>query len=162
MKSILHVVFKVAGAEYALPAEQVLQLESYSGATQVPGTPPYVAGIIQVRGQVVPVIDLRARFGHPPGEPTIDTRVVVTQIGRRTVGLRVDSGREVIKLDPGELQSTPQIIAEQSQGFVKALAQIGPRLIMLVDLPKILGEELLHDATLGLCDDTHGHRALPG
>jgi purine-binding chemotaxis protein CheW len=63
--STLHVVFKVAGAEYAIPASEVLQMESYTGATPVPGAPAHVAGLMQVRGRVVPVVDARARFGLP-------------------------------------------------------------------------------------------------
>ena len=70
-------------------------MESFAGATPVPGAPPYVAGLVQVRGRVVPVVDLRARFGLPAAEPTLDTRIVVAQHGERTVGLLVDSAREV-------------------------------------------------------------------
>lgn len=160
--SVLHVVFRVAGAEYALPADQILQLESYSIATPVPGAPAHVAGLIQVRGRVVPVIDLRVRFGQAPAEATIDTRVVVTQLGERTVGLLVDSGREVIKLDPAELQVTPRVIAERSHGFVKAVAQRKTRLIMIVDLAKVLGEEQLHDEPQSPVDDVPGRRVLTG
>src|SRR6202012_3859543 len=96
--SVLHVVFSVAGAEYVLSAEDVLQMESFEGATPVPGSLPYVAGVIQVRGRVVPVVDLRARFGLPPGESSIERRVVVGQVNDRTVGLLVDVAREVVKL----------------------------------------------------------------
>ena len=73
---ILHVLFKVDDTLYALPADVVLQMESYTGATMVPGAPEFVAGIIQLRGRVVPVVDLRARFGLAPKERTLETRVV--------------------------------------------------------------------------------------
>jgi purine-binding chemotaxis protein CheW len=85
--SALYVVFVVAGAEYALPASAVLQLEPYQGATPVPGTPDYVAGIVQVRGHVIPVIDLSRLFGREALIPTFDTRIVVTERGGRRVGL---------------------------------------------------------------------------
>src|SRR5580692_10982366 len=90
-ESALHVVFKVADSEYMLPSETVLQMESFSGATRVPGAPPFVAGIVQIRGRVVPVVDLRLRFGISPGEPTLDSGIVVGQPGERIVGLLVDS-----------------------------------------------------------------------
>lgn len=142
--STLHVVFKVAGAEYAIPASEVMQMESFTGATPVPGAPAHVAGLVQVRGRVVPVVDARARFGLPPVDRTLDSRVVVGQLGTRTVGLLVDSAREVMKLAPEQLQPPPPMVAEQAQGFVKAVAQVGPRLVMLIDFSRVIGEEKVH------------------
>lgn len=139
--SVLHVVFKVDGAEYVLPASDVLQMESFTGATPVPGAPAHVAGLVQVRGRVIPVVDARMRFGLPALERSLDTRVVVGQLGTRTVGLLVDSAREVLKLDPAKFQPPPPLVAEGSRGFVKAVAQVGPRLVMLIDFPRVIGEE---------------------
>ncbi|MBF5045270.1 purine-binding chemotaxis protein CheW [Aggregicoccus sp. 17bor-14] len=159
--SVLHVVFRVGTAEYVLPAADVVQMESFSGATPVPGSPAYVAGLVQVRGRVLPVIDARARFGLPPAERNLDTRVVVGQVaapggGLRTVGLIVDAAREVVKLDPEQLRPPPPLVAEQARGFVKAVAQVGGvgqgsagaggsgRLLLLIDLNKVVGEEQVH------------------
>jgi purine-binding chemotaxis protein CheW len=142
--STLHVVFKVAGAEYAIPASEVLQMDSFTGATPVPGASSHVAGLVQVRGRVVPVVDARSRFGLPPAERTLDSRVVVGQLGTRTVALLVDSSREVVKLAPEQLQPPPPMVAEQSQGFVKAVAQLGQRLVMIIDFPRVVGEEKNH------------------
>jgi len=138
---ILHVLFRVGDTNYVLPAGDVLQMESYEGATAVPGTAGYVAGLVQVRGRVVPVVDLRARFGLPPVAPTIDTRVVVVQSAERTVGLLVDSAREVVELEAGALKPPPAVIASGGHGFVKAVAQTGKRLVMLIDFAKVIGEE---------------------
>lgn len=138
--SELHVVFRVGEAEYVLPASDVLQMESYSGAVKVPGTAAYVAGLMQVRGRVVPIVDLRARFGLGPVEPTLNTRVVVVQSGERTVGLLVDSAREVLHLSREQLRPPPEVLATQGQGFVKSVAQAGQRLVMLIDFQKVIGE----------------------
>ncbi|NVJ27646.1 MULTISPECIES: chemotaxis protein CheW [Myxococcus] len=139
--SVLHVVFKVDGAEYVLPASDVLQMESFTGATPVPGAASHVEGLVQVRGRVIPVVDARRRFGLPALERSLDTRVVVGQLGTRTVGLLVDSAREVLKLDPSKFQPPPPLVVEGSKGFVKAVAQVGPRLVMLIDFPRVIGEE---------------------
>ncbi|WP_426755569.1 chemotaxis protein CheW [Myxococcus sp. Y35] len=141
--SVLHVVFKVDGAEYVLPAADVLQMESFTGATPVPGAAPHVAGLVQVRGRVIPVVDARARFGLPPVERSLDSRVVVAQLGDRVVGLLVDSAREVLKLEPQQLRPPPPLVVEGAHGFVKAVAQVGPRLVMLIDFPRVIGEETL-------------------
>ncbi len=140
----LHVTFRVGSADYALPAAQVLHLESYETATHVPGAPDYVAGLVQVRGRVIPVVDLRARFGLPPIPRTIDHRVVVVQVGTRVAGLLVDSAREVLRLDEASFERPPDIIERQSAGFVTAVATVTKRLFLLIDVPRIIGEELTH------------------
>lgn len=140
----LHVTFRVGTAEYALPAAQVLHLESFESATHVPGAPAYVAGLVQVRGRVVPVVDLRARFGLPSAARTLDSRVIVVQHGARVAGLLVDSAREVIKLDEASFAPPPEIIADQATGFVTAVAAVASRLLLLVDVPRVIGEELTH------------------
>jgi len=137
----LYVVFAANGSDYALPAETVLQMESFEGATPVPGAPPFVAGVVQIRGRVLPVVDLRLRFGGTAGERVLDNRIVVGQHGERVVGLLVDSAREVVKLRRSELKPPPSIVA--SPGYVRAVAQIGPRIVMLLDFAKVIGEEQL-------------------
>ena len=143
--SALYVLCKVAGAEFVLAAADVLQMESFAGATYVPGTPSYVAGLVQIRGRVIPVVDLRVRFGLPAVEPSLDTRVVVIQQEERIVGLRVDSAREVLSLAPELFQPPPDVVATQAAGFVKAVAQAGGRLVMLIDCDRVIGEGELHE-----------------
>lgn len=141
---VLHVLFRVADAEYVVAASEVLHLESYGGATKVPSTAPYVAGLVQIRGRVVPVVDLRARFGLPPLDRTLDSRVVVVQSGSRTVGLLVDSSREVVRLAGEGFKAPPELVAEQTGGFIKSVAHAGERLLLLIDVPKVIGEERAH------------------
>jgi purine-binding chemotaxis protein CheW len=141
--TVLHVVFSVGSAEYVLPADQVTQLESYSGATPVPGAAEHVVGLVQVRGQVIPAIDLRVRFGLEPQLPSLDTRIVVVERGTRRVALVADVAREVLSVSPEQFQPPPALVAEQAAGFVRAVAQIGNRLVFLMDFDKVVGEEQL-------------------
>jgi purine-binding chemotaxis protein CheW len=140
--STLYVLFKVADSEYALPASDVLHMESFSGATRVPGAPAYVVGLVQIRRRVVPVVDLRIRFGSAPREPTLDSRVVVVQSGERAIGLLVDSAREVANIAADQFRPPPELIAEQASGYVTQVAQTGARLLMLIDFRKVIGEEV--------------------
>jgi purine-binding chemotaxis protein CheW len=142
--SELHVLCRIADAEYVLPAADVLQMESYAGATKVPGAAAEVAGLVQIRGRVVPVLDLRVLFGFPAIEPTINSRVVVMTRGERTIGLLVDSAREVLKIPAGDFHPPPPVVAQQTDGMVKAVAQSGTRLLMLIDFTKVIGEEQGH------------------
>jgi purine-binding chemotaxis protein CheW len=137
----LHVVFRVADAEFALPAAAVHQLESYTGATRVPGSPPFVAGIMQIRGRVVPVVDARARFGLPAREPTLDTRVVVGAIGDRLVALLVDHAREVLAIAPSQVSPPHALLGDGANGFIRAVANVGPRVVMLLDFERMVGQE---------------------
>jgi purine-binding chemotaxis protein CheW len=138
----LYVLFKVADAEYALPAADVLHMESYEGATHVPGAPDYVAGLMQVRRRVIPVIDLRRRFGFPSVAPSLDSRVVVVQAGERAVGLIADSAREVKHISAEDFRLPPELVTQQSAGYVTKVAQAGARLLMLIDFRKVIGEEV--------------------
>lgn len=148
MTATLHVTFRVGNATYATPAAIVLHLESYDTATHVPGAPVYVAGLVQVRGRLVPVVDLRIRFGLPALELTpeaaLNRRVVVIQLGTRVAGLLVDSAREVLQIDEAAVEKPPDIVAQQTAGFVRAVATVAKRMYLLVDIPRIIGEELSH------------------
>ena len=138
----LHVAFRVGTAEYVIPAAQVLHLESYETATHVPGAPSYVAGLVQVRGRVVPVVDLRKRFGLPPIDHALAHRVVVVQLGTRVAGLLVDSAREVIQLDEASSRDAPELIQRQSNGFVTGVVSVRDRLFLIVDVSRLIGQEL--------------------
>lgn len=138
--SELHVLFRVGEADYVLPASDVIQMETLGETTHVPGTADYVEGLIQVRGRVVPVVDLRIRFGLPRSEPSIDRRVVVIRSGDRVVGLKVDRARDVVRIAPEAFEAPPEVVVQQSHGFVKAIAKSGDRIVMLPDVEKVIGE----------------------
>jgi purine-binding chemotaxis protein CheW len=140
----LHVLFKIADASYALPASEVLHMETFSGATRVPGTQPHVAGLVQIRSRVIPVVDLRVRFGLPSGETTLDSRVMVVQHDARVVGILADSAREIVQIDTALFRPPPEIVVQQAAGYVTSVAQLNGRLIMLMDSRKVIGEEVLH------------------
>jgi purine-binding chemotaxis protein CheW len=140
--SSLHVTFRVGTAEYAIPASQVLHLESFETATQVPGAPPYVVGLVQVRGRVVPVVDLRKRFGLPPAEHELAHRVVVVQLGARVAGLLVDSAREVMQLDESKFRDAPELIKQQATGFVTGIVTVRDRMFLIVDVSRVIGQEV--------------------
>jgi purine-binding chemotaxis protein CheW len=137
----LHVGFRVGSTDYALAAADVLHLDTFDAATPVPGAPPYVAGLVQTRGKLVPVVDLRARFGLAPAERTIDSRVVVVRVGTRVAGLLVDSAREVMQIDEAACEPPPEVFRTRTNEFVKAVATVTKRLVLVVDVPRIIGEE---------------------
>lgn len=144
MTNDLHVLFKVAESEFVVHASDVLHMESFASATRVPGTQQHVVGLMQIRQRVVPIVDLRVRFGLPEGAHTLDSRVVVVQVAERVIGLLVDSAREVVRITADAFHAPPDVIAQQARGFVTSVAQAGARLVMLIDLRKVIGEEALN------------------
>ncbi len=142
----LHVLFRVGGSEYAIPARQVAQMESYGGVTRIPGAASHVAGIVQIRGRVVPVVDLRVKFGVDVAAATPEMRLVIAQIGERQVGLLVDAAREVVRLSPDSVKPPPPMVSAQSDGIVKGIAHLGNRMVMLVDADDLVGQEQIDGA----------------
>lgn len=140
---MLHVMFQVGGTDYVVAAADVTQMESFTGATVVPGAPPHVAGLVQLRGQVLPVVDVRARFGLPPAERSPDARVIVVGQQERRVALLVERAREVIDLEAEEFHAPPDLVAAQAAGFVRSIAQRERRVFMLVDVERVIGKDPL-------------------
>ncbi|MDP2340313.1 MAG: chemotaxis protein CheW [Deltaproteobacteria bacterium] len=150
----LHVLFKVGDSDYVVPAAAVMQMDSFTGATPVPGAPPYVRGIVQIRGRVIPVVDLRTRFGLPPIERTLDARIIVVRAGDRHVGLLADSAREVLVIADDQFSPPPDIVVEQSRGFVNAIAHAGKRIVM-----RLRFESVVTPDVIAVQEQSHGHKA---
>lgn len=140
----LHVGFKVGDADYIVSADDVLHLETYTEATRVPGAPAFVAGLVQTRGKLVPVVDVRTRFGLEPLQRTIDSRVIVVRVGSRVAGLLVDSARDIVRIDESSYAPPPELVGAQAAGFVKAVTNVANRLLLVVDVPRLIGEEVAH------------------
>ncbi len=136
---LLHVVFRLEETEYALPASVVVQMEDFAGASAVPGAPSFVAGVVQLRGKVVPVVDLRLRFGLAPVDIP-GRRVVVGELGGRRVALLVDSAREVARLRPSQLKPPPKLLEAEGRGFVRWVTAIEGRLVLVLDFATVIGE----------------------
>lgn len=140
--SQLHVICRIDQSQYAVPADEVYQMETFTTATPVPGAPAYVLGLVQIRQQVIPLLDLRARFGLSPKEPSIESRIVVLSAEDRLVGLLVDSAREVQHIAPEQFAPPPEVLARQSKRFVKLVAQLKDRIIFLLDTSTVVSQEI--------------------
>lgn len=132
------ILFELAGTTYAVPSAQVQQLEMLEDITPVPGAPAFVEGVVLLRGQVVPVVDLRRRFGFPAAEHDLRTRLIVVTLGERRVGLIVDSAREFITIPNQAIQPPPEAIAGISGDWLAGVANLKDRLILILDLQRVL------------------------
>ena len=133
-----YILFMVAGTTYALPTTEVRHMEMIEDVTRVPNAPAFVDGVVFSRGQVVPVVNLRARFGFDRAAYDLRTRLVVVQSGGRQIGLAVDAGREFVCIPPAAVQPPNETLAGMSGRYVQGIASIGDRLVLLLNLERVL------------------------
>lgn len=135
------VTFKLESETYGINVMQVQEVLRYSEIAPVPGAPLYVLGIINLRGNVVTVIDTRARFGLESCEVTDNTRVVVIESEKQVIGILVDSVAEVVYLKASEIDIAPNVGNEESAQFIQGVSNRDGELLILVDLDKLLSDD---------------------
>lgn len=133
-----YILFAVAGTSYALPSEQVLHIEMVEHVTPVPNAPPFIEGVVFSRGQVVPVINLRARFGFDRAPLDARARLLVVQHQGRRVGLLADDAREFIRIDPASIHPPAEAISGLSGNYVAGIATLGDRIVLVLDFEEII------------------------
>lgn len=139
------VTYRLGDETYGINVMQVQEVLRHTEIAPVPGAPEYVLGIINLRGNVVTVIDTRARFGLMEGEITDNTRIVIIEADEHVVGIMVDSVAEVVYLKASEIDSAPNVGTEESTKFIQGVSNRDGELLILVDLNKMLSEEEWED-----------------
>lgn len=135
------VTFKLAGETYGVNVMQVQEVLRYTEIAPVPGAPDYVMGIVNLRGNVVTVIDARFRFGLMPGEITDNTRIVILEADSHVVGILVDSVAEVVYLKQSEIETAPNVGNEESARFIQGVCHKNDELLILIELDKLLTDD---------------------
>jgi len=135
------VSFQLAQEEYGIEINKVQEIILVGEITQVPQTPAYVKGLINLRSTVIPVVDLRLRFGLSESEPTDDTRIVVINTSGKTIGLIVDAVSEVLRISNGQIAPPPPSVAGVGKDYLTGLVKLESRLLILLDIEKILNDE---------------------
>lgn len=138
-----YVLFELTSATYALRSDDVVQLEMVAAPTPVPNAPAFVEGVVSVRGQVIPAVSLRARFGFARAEHDLRSRLIVVRAQGRTVGLVVDSAREFASIPEEAIRPLPEGIGGLSGRYLRGVAQHGDRLVLVVDVPELLALDVL-------------------
>lgn len=138
------IVFRLQGEEYALPVEYVGAIERVHPITRVPHKPDYVKGVINLRSVVIPVIDLRLRFGMEEKELTDDHRMIIVTINEIEVGLIVDAASDVIDLPAEKIEPNPEVVGSVAVNYIDGVVKLEDRLIILLNLEKILITEQHH------------------
>lgn len=135
------VTFRLEDETYGINVMQVQEVLRYTEIAPVPGAPVYVLGIINLRGNVVTVIDTRSRFGLMPAEVTDNSRIVIIEAESQVIGILVDSVAEVVYLKTSEIDSAPHVGTEESAKFIQGVSNRDGELLILVDLNKLLTDD---------------------
>lgn len=135
------VTFRLDGETYGINVMQVQEVLRYTEIAPVPGAPEYVLGIINLRGNVVTVVDTRNRFGLAPGEISEQTRIVIIEADKHVIGILVDAVAEVVYLRQSEIETAPNVGNEESAKFIQGVCHKNDELLILVDLDKLLTHE---------------------
>ncbi len=134
-----YVAFKINEEYYGIDIFNVKAIERVLAFTRIPNSPEYVKGVINLRGEVVPVIDLRKRFGIDSKEIDSNSRIIIVSSNETLIGLLVDSSSEVIQLNSDCVDNPPEIKDNISEDFVKGIGKKDSKLIILIDIEKVIG-----------------------
>ena len=137
-KDLQIVGFRIGRETFGLPISLVHEIVRPPEITSVPHAPEYVEGVMNLRGRIVPVIDLRRRLGGAATEHSRQNRVLVVDVESRAVGLIVDSASEVLKISDAQIEPPPNVLTDAATSYVTGVAKYQGRLIILVDLKQIL------------------------
>jgi purine-binding chemotaxis protein CheW len=132
------VAFKVGDAMYALPIDQVQQIVRHEGVTEVPQSPRYVEGVMNLRGEVVPVVNLRARFGLHEDDTARRSRVIIATVGGKNYGLHVDDVREIVDVEDDAVETENIDVLNVSAEVVRAIARTSSELFIVLNMERIL------------------------
>lgn len=132
------VAFRVADQEYCVNIRSVREIRGWSIATPLPHSPEYVCGVINLRGSVLPVVDLASRFGGEKTEPKARHVIIVAQIREQVVGLLVEAVLDILTVEASALQPTPDVASEKAKSFVSAMIAMDERMIRLLDLEAVV------------------------
>ncbi|MBM7600497.1 purine-binding chemotaxis protein CheW [Virgibacillus halotolerans] len=138
MEMTKYIVVKLKEQSYGVDVQKVLSIERLEEVTEVPRSSPFIKGVINIRGETTPIIDLKERLHVEGTEPTVDSRILIVTTEGTQIGLIVDSATEVIDIDPAVIEQAPGIIGGVHEIYLKGVAKVANKLLILLDLERIL------------------------
>jgi len=135
------VVFELAGESYGVEISRVQDINRMQEITEIPHAPESVVGVINLRGRVIPVVDLRTRFGMPGAEHTKSTRIVVVQMGEEPIGMIVDAVSQVLRIPTKIIEPPSPVLSGVDSRYLRGIAKLEDELVILLDLDYVLSKD---------------------
>ncbi|TLU72450.1 chemotaxis protein CheW [Lichenicoccus roseus] len=146
------ITFTLAEQEYGVDIMAIREIKGWIETTSIPHAPDFIRGVINLRGIIVPIMDLRARFGMALTEPTAMHVVIIITLGTRTTGLLVDAVSDIITVAPASIRAIPEMGAGEQESLLTGLVALDDRMVSLVSLERLIGTggaaPLIHDGML--------------
>ena len=131
------IAFRIGDQEFCVDIMSVREIRGWTPATQMPHTPSYMLGVINLRGAVLPIVDLAARLGMNPAEPTVRHVIIVAQSGQTIVGLLVEAVSDILSVTNDKIQPTPDVSSDFERTFARGVLAIEKRMICLIELDAV-------------------------
>jgi len=135
------VTFMVNSEEFAIPILSVQEINRMMQITRVPQSPAFIEGVINLRGKIIPVMDLRKRFGIDALEDSSEARIIVVEVATRVIGFTVDCVNEVLRIDSGIVESPPAMVSGIDSDYVEGVGKLEDRLLILLNLERLFSDE---------------------
>lgn len=135
------VTFMVGAEEFAIPILSVQEINRMMEITRVPKSPAFIEGVINLRGKIIPVMDLRKRFNVEPSSDLSDSRIVVVEVAHRVIGFTVDRVNEVLRIDSGIIEPPPSMVSGVDSEYVQGVGKLDDRLLILLNLDRLFSDE---------------------
>jgi purine-binding chemotaxis protein CheW len=133
--------FVIGNEEFAVDILKVQEINRIEQITKVPNSPDFVEGVINLRGKVIPILDLRIRMGMEKKERDTQTRIIVVDISQKTIGFIVDEVTEVLRIPKSVIETPPDLVSDKKSEFITGIGKLEDRLLILLDLDKIISND---------------------
>ena len=133
-----YLTFRLAQEEYGVEILKVQEIKGYSAITPIPNTPSYLKGVMNLRGTIVPVVDLRSKFAMDEAEYNQFTVIIVVKVGPKVMGLIVDAVSDVLNIPKVDIQATPDFGSEVDARYINGMAKAGEKLVVLLDIDRVM------------------------
>ena len=138
--------FNLGEELYGVDILRVQEIKGYTAVTKIPNTPSHIKGVLNLRGTIVPIVELRTKFGMPTIDYTAFTVIIVVVVRDKVMGLVVDAVSDVLNIDKKDIQSTPQFGARVDVSFLNGIGKSGDKLVALLDMDRLLSDSDLTDS----------------
>jgi purine-binding chemotaxis protein CheW len=135
-----YLTFTLGDEQYGVEILKVQEIKGYSAVTPIPNTPSYIKGVMNLRGTIVPVVDLRAKLAMAEAEYNQFTVIIVLKVGAKVMGVIVDSVSDVLNIPVSDMQATPDFGRQVDARFMNGMAKAGEKLVVLLDIDRVMGE----------------------
>jgi purine-binding chemotaxis protein CheW len=140
--------FTIGDEEYGVDIMAIREIKGWTASTELPNTPPFIRGVINLRGAIVPILDLRARFSAARTDASARHVIIVVAVGARVAGILVDAVADIISVSTSDIQPVPQLDQSGAAGFLTGLVTVEGRMVALLDLAQVFDFEALAELTV--------------